>query len=110
MREKKQLNIEIGERIKEAREQKGRTQEWLAEQINVSPQYVSDLERGVVGASLTTFRSICLSLGVNSAYLLFGKHEENDIALIGSYCRRLPEKQFRLLEEIVIRYSEAVKI
>ena len=50
MREKKQLNIEIGERIKDAREQKGRTQEWLAEQIGVSPQYISDLERGVVGA------------------------------------------------------------
>ena len=109
MREKKQLNIEIGERIKEAREMKGCTQEWLAEQIDVSPQYISDLERGVVGASLATFRGICLSLGVNSDSLLFGKQEENDLSRIDNYCRCLPQKQFRLLEEIIIKYVEAIK-
>lgn len=109
MREKKSLNIEIGERIKEAREKMGYTQEWLAEQINVSPQFISDLERGVVGASLSTFRYICLSLGVNSDSLLFGEQKENDLSLIDSYCLRLPKKQFRLLEEIIAKYVEAVK-
>lgn len=109
MREKKQLNIEIGERIKDAREQKGRTQEWLAEQIGVSPQYISDLERGVVGASLPTFRNICRSLGVSSDSLLFGSQKENDLSVIDNCCRYLPKKQFQLLEEIVIKYVEATK-
>ena len=49
MREKKAINIEIGERVKAAREQADITQEQLAERIDVSTQYVSDLERGVVG-------------------------------------------------------------
>lgn len=108
MREKKQLNVEIGERIKQAREKKRYTQEWLAEQIEVSPQYVSDLERGVVGASLATFRCICLSLGVSSDTLLFGRQEENDLSHIDGCCRRLPKKQFRLLEEIISNYVKAV--
>ena len=109
MQEKKQLNIEIGRRIKEARETKGRTQEWLAEQIDVSPQYISDLERGVVGTSLSTFRNICQSLGVSSDSLLFGNQKENDLSVIDNYCRYLPKKQFQLLEEIIIKYVEATK-
>ncbi len=49
MREKKAINIQIGEQIKLAREQGKLTQKVLAERIEVSPQYISDLERGVVG-------------------------------------------------------------
>ena len=54
MREKKEINIQIGERVKSAREQAKLTQEQLAERIEVSTQYVSDLERGVVGISIPT--------------------------------------------------------
>ena len=57
MREKKQINIEIGEQIRAAREQARLTQEQLAEAIDVSVQFVSDLERGVVGVSLSRFAS-----------------------------------------------------
>lgn len=52
--EKKPLNVQIGARIKQAREQAHVTQERLAEQIEVSVQYISDLERGKVGASVST--------------------------------------------------------
>ena len=52
MPQKKEINIQIGERIKEARQKAEYTQEKLAEAINVSVQYVSDLERGKVGASV----------------------------------------------------------
>ena len=40
------MNIQIGERIRTAREVAGFTQERLAEAIDVSTQYISDLERG----------------------------------------------------------------
>lgn len=43
MPQKKEINMQIGERIKEARLSAGATQERLAEKINVSVQYVSDL-------------------------------------------------------------------
>lgn len=54
MKAKKELNIQIGSRVKTARETMRYTQENLAERIDVSVQYISDLERGVVGASLPT--------------------------------------------------------
>jgi transcriptional regulator with XRE-family HTH domain len=59
MREKKEINIQIGEQARIEREQAKLTQEMLAEKIEVSPQYISDLERGVVGIALPTLKKLC---------------------------------------------------
>ncbi len=42
----------IGNRIQEIRKNKGLTQEQLAEQIEISPHYLSALERGVYNIKL----------------------------------------------------------
>lgn len=106
MRDKKQVNVEIGERIKKSREHIKMTQEKLAEKVNVSPQYISDLERGVVGVSIPTLKSICIVLGVTSDSLLFGNIQENDTLKITDCCRRLTEEQFKTVEDIVVRLTE----
>ena len=107
MRDKKQINIEIGERIKKSREQIKMTQEKLAEKVNVSPQYISDLERGVVGVSIPTLKCICIVLGVTSDSLLFGNVQEKDTSKIADCCRRLSAEQFTAVEDIVVRLTEA---
>ena len=101
MRQKKQINIEIGEQIKLAREDAGITQEQLAEQVEVSPQYVSDLERGVVGVSIATLKRICISLQVSSDQILFGnKGTEDDHSLL---LAELTPEQKRTLTEIITK-------
>ena len=109
MRIKKELNIQIGEQIKVAREQSKLTQEQFAERIDVSPQYVSDLERGVVGASIATLKSICTVLGVSSDQILFGSETENRAAAIAEKCKSLSEKQYMILSEIISKYIEAIE-
>ena len=42
----------IGRRIQEIRKQRGLTQEQLAERVNISPHYLSALERGVYNIKL----------------------------------------------------------
>ena len=108
MREKKQINIEIGEQIRTAREQARMTQEQLAEAIDVSVQFVSDLERGVVGVSLSTLRKLCTTLGVSSDQLLFGKLTSDQSAVFALKCRDLSPDQIRLLMEIIDRYTAAL--
>ena len=73
MREKKELNIKIGERIKYSRETAGITQERLARLINVSVQYISALERGLAGTSVPTLINICMVLHVSSDYILLDR-------------------------------------
>ena len=108
MRVKKQINIEIGEQIKAAREQAGLTQEQLAERIDVSVQFVSDLERGVVGISLTTLKKLCMTLGISSDQILFGSIANDYATAFALKCGTLSEKQLSLLMQIVDSYTAAV--
>lgn len=110
MRIKKQINIEIGERIKQARELAHLTQEVFAERIEVSPQYVSDLERGVVGVSIPTMKRICVSLGISADYILFGSGENISLSAIDDKCRGLTDNQTRCLMNIVDQFVAAVRM
>lgn len=56
MQDKKQINIEIGARIKDEREKAGLTQEKFSELIGLGPKSVSAFERGTVGISFTTLK------------------------------------------------------
>lgn len=107
MRAKKEINIQIGEQVKLAREHANLTQEQFAERIEVSPQFVSDLERGVVGISLTTLKRICIALSVSSDRILFGYTTENRSELVASRCNGLTEKQFSILIDIIDKFIEA---
>lgn len=106
---KKQINIEIGEQIRAAREQAHLTQEQFAERVEVSPQFVSDLERGVVGISITTLKRVCVVLGVSSDQLLFGRKPEGRSAVLEERCQHLSDEQFALLLEIAGKFVEAVE-
>lgn len=108
MRAKKEINIQIGEQIKRAREQAKLTQEQFAERIEVSPQYVSDLERGVVGISIATLKRACIVLCVSSDQILFGNQASNRTELLAEKCITLSDSQFLLLAEIVAKFVEAV--
>ena len=110
VRVKKEINIQIGEQIKLARERTKMTQEQFAERIDVSPQYVSDLERGVVGVSISTLKRICIILGVSSDQILFGVERENRVVAIADKCKSLSPKQYMLLSEIITKYVEALEL
>ena len=108
MRAKKEINIQIGERIKLSREDRGITQEQLAEAIEVSPQYISDLERGVVGVSIPTLKRLCVHLGVSSDRILFDRKSEAFCVAMGEKCCSLSDSQQRMLLDIIDRFLAAV--
>ena len=111
MTDKKALNIQIGRRVRLARETAGLTQEELAERINVSIQFISDLERGVVGASLITYRNLCKAMHASSDYILLGRKEGHTKERLQSHLDRirfLPEQQFDLLEENITLFLKAL--
>jgi len=62
--------LKIGEQIKAAREQKGMTQEQLAEAISMTQRMVSSYERGKVAVSRKAAEKISRVLGLSVAFLL----------------------------------------
>lgn len=110
MREKKLANIQIGEQIRKAREHASLTQEQLAERIEVSPQYISDLERGVVGISVQTLKRLCTSLCISSDQILFATQQENSITPLLERCQMLSPEYFSILSDIIEQFIKAITL
>ena len=79
MRVKKEINIQIGEQIKTAREQAKLTQEQLAELCDCTSTHISNIENGKSIPSLETFADICIALSTTPDYLLLGTLKSNSV-------------------------------
>ena len=69
---KKELNIQIGARVRVAREALGLSREELAELLDISTLFMSYIECGQKGMSLETLISVCRTLGASADYILLG--------------------------------------
>ena len=64
--------FKIGERVRENRKAEGYTQAQLAEAVNLSTEYICEIETGRKNASLTALARISDVLNVTIDELLFG--------------------------------------
>ena len=69
---------EMGRRIRAKREFLNMTREDLAEQIDVSSQFISDIEYGHKGLSIRRLYMLCQVLRVSADYVLAGEVHETD--------------------------------
>lgn len=108
MKAKKTINVEIGARIKNAREAAELTQEKFAELVGLGPKNISAIERGTVGVSLTSLRRICEVLNISSDTLLFDAVEETSEAeLLADRLTRLSPEQFAIVKSVLNKLMEA---
>lgn len=117
VKEKKQINIEIGQYVKRNREAAGLTQEMFAELIGLGVKHVSAIECGAVGVSLSTLRRMSEALSVPADVLLFGtpdKTEQQDrsseIQMLYLRLSRLSPNKFRVVKEIIDKLLEAFAV
>ena len=71
----------IGKRIREARKEKGWSQEILAGKCGISLSFMGHIERGTRNMSLDTFASICNVLKVDAEELLWGIPRPKDTGI-----------------------------
>lgn len=93
----------IGANIRTARMRADLTQEAMAEMIEVTPQHLSGLERGLVGTSVPTLMRICTELNVSADFILFGS--SSDIYTTNSTLiekiQRLPKHKADIVERYI---------
>ena len=101
--------LTMGDRIKEARKKKGLTQERLAEALDISVEFVSQIERGLRLPSMQVFIRLIEVLNVSADYILrdsvctgqlFGDNA------IGRKIDRLNPKQKVALEALIDTYIQ----
>jgi len=94
----------VGERVKNARAQRGMTRKLLARDSKVSERHLAELESGRGNFSLLLLRQVATALGVSSAALI---REEPDppVALqhAEALLRRLPPEQLNDAYELLSR-------
>ena len=102
----------IGSNIRTARKRADLTQEEMSELIGVTPQYLSDLERGLVGTSIPTLIKICTKLNVSSDFILFGKSDEKSLAnsTLIEKIQRLPKHKADMVETTLNVLFEAMEM
>lgn len=101
MRDKKEINIHIGNEIRIARERAGLTQEQFGEIVSLGTKNVSDIERGVAGITVSTLKRICEKLSISSDLIIFGDRGKNNIDYLAERLALLPPEQFAAVEDFL---------
>ena len=99
MREKKEINVLMGEEIRKAREAAGLTQEKFGELVDLGPKNVSDIERGVTGITVSTLKRICQTLPVSPDTILFGNQVSDTVDELADRLRHLSPEELKLVKD-----------
>ncbi len=91
----------IGERICSRRKQLRYTQERLAEEMNVSIQMVSNLERGNKAIKIENLIKLSDILGVSTDYILLGRNTAGDVMNVADKLSQLSDDNLRLVEHMI---------
>ncbi len=101
--------LNMGDRIKESRKKKMLTQEQLAERLDISVEFIGQIERGLKLPSMQVFIKLIEALDVSADYLLrdyvstgqlLGDNE------IGRKIAKLQPKQRIALEALIDTYIQ----
>lgn len=101
--------IEIGKRIKLKRKELKLTQENLAEVIDVSSSYISEIERGCGVCSLPTIVKIAKTLDLGLDYLIFGMTSNTFKAGFDEILKTIPVKNHNLYFSLCQNIANSLK-
>ncbi len=98
--EKKDINIQIGKRLRTARQNSGYTQEAFAEALDVGVEHYRKLESGIYGLQPEKMLLLYEKYKIDPTYLITGdKNQTFDIELFLANCSR--EERDRFIDRIL---------
>ena len=99
----------MGDRIREARKKQRLTQEQLAELLDISVEFVGQIERGLKLPSMQVFIRLVEALNVSADYLLRDSVSTGQLFgnnVIGAKIEKLKPNQRIALEALIDTYIE----
>ncbi len=105
---KNELKLLIGNRIRKQREDLGYSREKFAEKIDISPNFLADIELGSKGMSFNTLIKMCDVLHVTTDYIILGKTESTDNSKIVDMFKQVDEKYIPYAEELLKVFIKSI--
>ena len=109
--------MELGKKIKQMRNQKGLTQEELADRCELTKGYISQLENDLNSPSIATLTDILSALGSNLAEFFREEAEENVVFSKNEFIEKdsdgvlwswlIPNAQKNMMEPVLVELSES---
>ena len=96
-----EVNVEIGQRIKQLRVMKGLTQEELADRSELSKGFISQLERNQNSPSIGTLLDIIQCLGTTPAEFFTDEEPEQIVFEKDDYFEKISEDGNKMIEWII---------
>ena len=84
----------------------GLTREQLAERMDMSVWYITDIERGRSGLSVPGLIQLCEIFGCSSDYLLFGRLDSLSLA---ARVDQLPPELRKLMDDMLAKQMEIIE-
>lgn len=101
--------LTLGDRIKEARKNQKLTQEQVAERLDISVEFIGQIERGIKLPSMQVFVKLIETLNVSADYLLRDSVSTGQLFgdnAIGRKIEKLKPKQRIALEALIDTYIQ----
>ena len=99
----------IGARIRKQREYMGLSREQLAERINVTPKFCSDIELGNKGMSVETLCRLATTLRMSCDYILYGEREVTDSKEIERMLNQCTPKEYEHAEQLLKIFFSSIR-
>ena len=106
---KSELNMAIGERVKNARKNNNMTREALSEKCDLSVQFIADIESGKKSMTTTSLYKISRALLVSCDYIVLGETGNVKIDNISSVLSQLDDHRLTCVQKIINAFVEAQK-
>ena len=90
------------QRLKKVRKSKGISQRKMAEELGVSAQQVSLLERGVAVLKMEDYLSMCKILKISPKELMNGEVSQEEYHNVAEKLWGLSERDFRIVKDLII--------
>ena len=104
----KEINVNIGRRIRSKREYMKYTREQLAEMVEISPQFLADIGGGKKGMSFSTLTKLCSVLGTSCDYIILGKSSDSDCSNLIEMIQNIDEDYLPLAEELLQTFIKTI--
>lgn len=96
-----QFLIEMGQRITKRRKELNKTQEQIAEFMNISIQSLSCIELGKKAIRPENLYNLCIALDISPDYILMGKKSPQQLEGIQAKLSTLRADDYSIIENLI---------
>ncbi len=91
----------VGKRIRRIREYKGLSRVKFASLVDISPQFIAEIENGQKCPSMETLYKICKACEISADYIVFGQNPFGSDNLITKMFNQVPDHKRSEFEDMM---------